>query len=173
MSDSDRKEGKMKRRRITKEERKKIYNKYGGHCAYCGCKIEYKGMQVDHVVPLAKGGKDEEGNMLPSCRSCNHYKATLTAEEFREYVAGIPKRLKRDSIPYQVGVRFGMIKANSEVKFYFEKRGEDMTEIDCRKCENCTGAECLVYGKDANIAVKKCAADVFKNYRKRREEEKK
>lgn len=36
---------------MTKEERLKVYNKYGGRCAYCGREIEYKDMQVDHIVP--------------------------------------------------------------------------------------------------------------------------
>ena len=39
-----------------------------------------------------------------------------------------------------------------------------MIEVDCKKCVNCTGEECVVFGKDANIAVKKCAYDGFKNY---------
>lgn len=39
-----------------------------------------------------------------------------------------------------------------------------MLEIDCRKCVNCTGEECIPFGKDANMAVKKCADDGFKNY---------
>ena len=34
-----------------KIDRLKIYNKYGGHCAYCGREIEYKQMQVDHHFP--------------------------------------------------------------------------------------------------------------------------
>ena len=39
-----------------------------------------------------------------------------------------------------------------------------MKEVDCRKCKNCTGKECIPYGKNADIAVKKCANDNFKNY---------
>lgn len=110
-----------KRRKLTKPERRQIYDKCNGHCAYCGCKLEYKDMQVDHVIPLCRGGEDTMSNMLPSCRSCNHYKRTLTAEEFRGYVEGIPKRLARDSIPYQVGVRFGIIQVERGVKFWYEK----------------------------------------------------
>ena len=41
-------------------------------------------------------------------------------------------------------------------------------EVDCRKCLNCTGNSCKCYGKDANVAVKKCADDGFKNYKKSR-----
>ena len=109
------------RKPISKETRQLVYNKCNGHCAYCGCKLEYKDMQIDHVIPLHRGGDDNTDNMLPACRSCNHYKATLTAEEFREYVSKIPDRLQRDSIPYQVGVRFGIITSNRDVRFYYER----------------------------------------------------
>lgn len=111
----------MNRRRLSKSERQKIYDKYNGHCAYCGCELGYKDMQVDHVIPLRRGGDDDIENMLPACRSCNHYKATLTDEEFREYVSKIPDRLQRDSIPYQVGVRFGIIRSRRDVMFYYER----------------------------------------------------
>lgn len=111
----------MNRRRLSKSERQKVYDKCNGQCAYCGCKLEYKDMQIDHVIPLRRGGDDNTDNMLPACRSCNHYKATLTAEEFREYVSKIPDRLQRDSIPYQVGVRFGIIKSNRDVRFCYER----------------------------------------------------
>ena len=33
---------------VTKAMRQQVYEKYGGHCAYCGRQIEYKEMQVDH-----------------------------------------------------------------------------------------------------------------------------
>ena len=111
----------MKRKKLSNTERQKIYDKCKGHCAYCGCELEYRDMQVDHVIPLRRGGSDDVDNMLPACRSCNHYKATLTVDEYKEYVSRIPDRLHRDSIPYQVGERFGIIRSNRDVRFYFEK----------------------------------------------------
>lgn len=113
---------KIKRKRLSAKERKIMYEKYDGRCAYCGCKVTFRGMQIDHIVPLARGGLDELSNMTPACRSCNHYKHTMDIEEFRTYLEGIPKRLERDSIAYQVGLRFGLVKADKEkVVFYFEK----------------------------------------------------
>lgn len=109
------------RKKLTKTERICVHNKCGGHCAYCGCVLDYKDMQVDHVKPLRIGGDDEMSNMLPACRSCNHYKATLDIEEFRRYLSGITKRLMRDSIPFQVAARFGIVKyGNDAITFYFE-----------------------------------------------------
>lgn len=66
------------RRKLTKDERMAVYKKTNGHCAYCGCELEYKDMQVDHVIPIngwSEQGEDTLDNMLPACRSCNHYKS--------------------------------------------------------------------------------------------------
>lgn len=113
---------------IPKKIRIALYEKYNHKCAYCGCDLEYKDMQVDHATPLRIGGADDISNYMPACRSCNHYKATLDVEGFRKYLSEIHKRLMRDSIPYQVAERFGIVKCLSEdVKFYFEElRGNNV-----------------------------------------------
>lgn len=41
-----------KRKAIPKSIRMTVYQKCNGHCAYCGCNLEYRDMQVDHVIPL-------------------------------------------------------------------------------------------------------------------------
>ena len=51
------------RRKLTAAERQQIYEKFGGRCAYCGCKITIKDMQADHVVPLHLGGADDISNL--------------------------------------------------------------------------------------------------------------
>lgn len=45
----------MNRKRL----REIVYNKYNGHCAYCGRKIDIKDMQIDHFVPILRGVSDE------------------------------------------------------------------------------------------------------------------
>ena len=124
-----------KRKPISKSTRASVYLKYKGHCAYCGKQIDYKDMQVDHATPLRIGGVDDISNYMPACRSCNHYKATFDIEGYRKYLGDIHKRLMRDSIPYQVAERFGIVKhISDDVTFYFEElRG---TEYD-RETEIC------------------------------------
>lgn len=116
----------MSRKAIPKLVRLAVYDKCNGRCAYCGCELEYGKMQVDHAKPLKIGGADDISNYLPACRSCNHYKSTLDVEGYRKYLSEIHKRLMRDSIPYQVAERFGIVKhITDDVEFYFEKmRGE-------------------------------------------------
>lgn len=119
-----------KRRRLTPNQRQMIYDKMNGHCAYCECKISKQEMQVDHVFPLRKGGEDILENMFPPCRSCNHYKSTLTVEQFKQMLEKIPHTLTRDSASYRNAVRFGLIKPKAKkITFYFEtiKSSNDMS----------------------------------------------
>jgi hypothetical protein len=55
---------------MKKSDRQKIFNKYDGHCAYCGCELE-KGWHVDEIEPVRRryktvaGGWALDGKVLP------------------------------------------------------------------------------------------------------------
>jgi len=111
-------------------DRLSVYNKYGGHCAYCGRYIEFKDMQVDHFIPKNRGehGTDDISNLMPSCRTCNHYKRAHSLEIFRRYIQEIPRKLRQNYI-YKVGVVYGnVIEHEKPIKFYFEEV-EESAEI--------------------------------------------
>ena len=133
-----------KRRKLTKQERLEVYRKMDGHCSYCGCLLKYEDMQVDHVIPLegwSEQGTDTLDNMLPACRSCNHYKSAMSIESFRKMVENMPTALARDSVTYKNAVRFGLVVPNPHpVEFYFEKRENRKKVIEISylpDCESC------------------------------------
>ena len=114
---------------ISKKVRKAVYDKYQGHCAYCGKKLEYKDMQLDHMIPRQrehfKKYTEEEiecfENYMPSCRRCNHYKRAHSLETFREMIETIPQKLVRDSYIYKVGLDYNLIEEHPhKIEFYFE-----------------------------------------------------
>ena len=114
------------RRKLRARERRQIYDKMQGHCAYCGCELDFKKFQVDHIQPLCNGGLDAYCNMYPACRSCNHRKGTSNLESFREQIEKFPAVLARDSVTYRNAVRFGLVTPTPKpVKFYFERRDKD------------------------------------------------
>jgi 5-methylcytosine-specific restriction endonuclease McrA len=48
----------------------------GHKCEYCGLDFfasvaNYRSIQIDHIIPLSKGGKDMNDNKAISCRTCN------------------------------------------------------------------------------------------------------
>ena len=36
---------------------------------------------MDHVIPVARGGRSVRGNVVPACRACNRTKRHLTPAE--------------------------------------------------------------------------------------------
>lgn len=110
------------RKSISKHTRLKVYQKYNGHCAYCGCTLELKDMQVDHIqsVYWYNGANDIE-NYNPACRMCNFYKSTMSVEDFREQLGKILSRLEKVFI-FRLAKKYGLIREIKEpVIFYFEK----------------------------------------------------
>ena len=110
------------RKALTKELREEAYNKCKGHCAYCGCELEYKDMQVDHIVAVARGGTNDLENLLPACRQCNYDKHTMTIERFRKRISKeLYKSLDRVFV-YRLAKKYNLIKEEPRVvKFYFEQ----------------------------------------------------
>ena len=50
----------------------RLVERYRGCCAYCG--VADDNLTMDHVVPVAKGGRHAIGNFVPACQSCNSSK---------------------------------------------------------------------------------------------------
>lgn len=59
---------------------KNLIEHFGNCCAYCG---ETLPIEMDHFVPLSKGGDHINDNLLPACRSCNASKGNKLFEEWR------------------------------------------------------------------------------------------
>lgn len=106
---------------MTKNQRKQIYKKYDGHCAYCGKSIELKDMQSDHQESKYRGGDNNIENLYPACRRCNHYKRAKDLESFREYMKTLHERIASDYIT-KVGLDYGIVEIKPfDGKFYFER----------------------------------------------------
>jgi hypothetical protein len=67
----------------------RILKKTGGKCFYCGCTLppdtnyfddggnvveSCRNWDVDHVIPLCRGGGNELDNLVPACQICNRKK---------------------------------------------------------------------------------------------------
>ncbi len=52
-----------------------------GLCAYCGRPVPPRELTMDHVVPVARGGRSTRGNVVPSCKECNNRKKLMTPAE--------------------------------------------------------------------------------------------
>lgn len=159
---------------MTKKQREEVYNKYGGHCAYCGKKIEYKDMQVDHQIPQIRAKSRwhkvnpekiyTDENLFPSCRRCNGYKRSNSLATFREWIEKIPEKLKNVFI-YKVGLDYGIVEEYpKKIKFFFEK-WEENSKVAMKPIIKHSGTDSEGYEYEDEYHCPTCGNLVgYKNY---------
>eukprot|EP01023_Acetabularia_acetabulum_P036982 TRINITY_DN349_c0_g1_i5.p1 TRINITY_DN349_c0_g1~~TRINITY_DN349_c0_g1_i5.p1 ORF type:complete len:616 (-),score=78.30 TRINITY_DN349_c0_g1_i5:716-2563(-) len=79
------------------ESKQYLLAKWGYQCAYCDAKGV--SLQVEHVVPKAKGGSDRVSNLVIACQKCNQKKGAQSIEDFLakkpDRLAAITSQLKK------------------------------------------------------------------------------
>jgi 5-methylcytosine-specific restriction endonuclease McrA len=76
------------KRRI-KFNRKNVLRRDGFRCQYCGA--AGTALTIDHVIPIALGGKHTWENVVACCHRCNNAKADRTPSEARMKLRARPK----------------------------------------------------------------------------------
>ena len=81
-----------------------VYYWNDGYCTYCGKKVaitnygtvyERGAWEVDHWIPLSRGGTDDLDNLCPACVDCNREKGTMTGDEFNAYLRALEHERRR------------------------------------------------------------------------------
>lgn len=107
-----------------------VLEKYNKRCAYCGCKLDFETMQIDHIkpifrrytVPPKERGTNTIDNYNPCCMSCNSSKYCYSIEEWRIRLSEKLDDLAESNSTYRLLKRYGMIKEiRKPVVFYFER----------------------------------------------------
>lgn len=70
----EKQEKKTKRKAINKKLRFEIFKRDNFTCQYCGRKAPDVILQIDHLKPVARGGKNDILNLVTSCIECNQGK---------------------------------------------------------------------------------------------------
>lgn len=102
---------------ISKKIRFEVFKRDGFKCAYCGQSPPTVILEVDHIDPKSKGGKDDINNLLTACFGCNRGKTNIPLvktpaqmienleilkekeaqlKEYRAYVKKIESRVNKD-----------------------------------------------------------------------------
>lgn len=125
------------RKSIPKSVRLLVHEKYNHRCAYCGCELDYKDMQVDHIESVYKHDYEKScfgretlsreelnsiENYMPACRACNFYKGTYNLEMFRKNLSTLLYENLRKNFNYKLLCKYGLIREEIKpVEFYFER----------------------------------------------------
>ena len=57
-------------------------------CYYCGRATPAQELTMDHIVPVARGGRSTKGNLVTACKQCNNKKKQLLPMEWEDYLKG-------------------------------------------------------------------------------------
>jgi 5-methylcytosine-specific restriction endonuclease McrA len=63
-----------------------------GTCWYCGQKVGFHNLTMDHMIPLSRGGRSTKDNLVPSCKECNTKKKSSLPVEWEEYMDELQRR---------------------------------------------------------------------------------
>mgnify|MGYP001222895282 FL=1 len=134
--------------RLSKCQRERLRQKFGGRCAYCGEALGER-WHADHFVALhrraryvrgrglvtmavehaARPHMDTEDNLMPACAPCNIDKHGMALEAWRRKLQDTANVLRRNYPTYRHALRFGLVReTGARVAFYFEQ----VRAIRCR-----------------------------------------
>ena len=63
-----------------------------GTCWYCGRQVGFNNLTMDHVIPLARGGRSTRDNLVPCCKECNTRKKSSLPVEWEDYMNDLARR---------------------------------------------------------------------------------
>jgi hypothetical protein len=86
--------------------RRELFHRDGGLCLYCGTRLSFSQMQIEHVVPRSKGGDHAWTNVVSTCEGCNRFKDDRTPEQ-----AGMTLL----ALPYEPNLAEWLILANRRI----------------------------------------------------------
>ena len=69
---------------VTRDWFRELCERQNNHCSYCD---QIEKLQMDHVIPISRGGKHERGNILPVCLRCNASKRERLISEWKPQLA--------------------------------------------------------------------------------------
>ena len=79
-------------RREVRFTRRNIFFRDRNRCQYCGKVFPQRRLNLDHVVPLSRGGASSWTNVVCACIECNSRKGSRTPDEAGMHLVRAPRK---------------------------------------------------------------------------------
>lgn len=63
------------RKAISKKTRFEVFKRDGFCCQYCSSRPPSVPLEIDHIIPVSKGGENDIDNLITACFECNRGKS--------------------------------------------------------------------------------------------------
>ena len=108
--------------KLSSEQRKTVYDRYDGHCAYCGREISLSQMEISAISRKQYSQKKDLNLILPSCRICNRGRKIKSIPQYKLEIRTSHEILMRYQSIYCLALRFNKVQWNGDdFNFYFEQ----------------------------------------------------
>lgn len=94
------------RKPISKKVRFEVFKKDGFCCVYCGLKPPTVILEVDHIVPVSKGGKNNMENLVTSCFDCNRGKSNKSLDTVTDSISERMEQTKERAEQYKCFIKY-------------------------------------------------------------------
>lgn len=91
---------------ISKKLRFEVFKRDGFRCVYCGKTPPDALLEIDHIKPKSKGGKDDINNYLTACFDCNRGKSNIPLTKIPSQLAENLKILKAKESQYDEYLKY-------------------------------------------------------------------
>lgn len=146
------------RRRLSQKRKDAVIASDECRCTYCNASGEGVVLIVDHIIPLIKGGNNEDENLTTSCVSCNSRKSDQDAKDFIRK-SGLSGSLSQSLIKKLDTLYKGLNTLEEKEK---EKEKEKDKEKEARKSASTDELEACVktwVGTCQHFGISKIVAD--------------
>lgn len=132
------------RQPIPRKLRHEVFMRDGYRCRECGASKDETSLEIDHIVPVARGGTNDIDNLQTLCRECNRMKHTDTwvggetdLDSLKRQLSQLNKLLndKEDALTQSVTeeeeiiIKYDIIKLNEKIQDVEEKIQQEETKI--------------------------------------------
>lgn len=147
-------------RNVPNEIREEVLKRDNFTCQYCGRKGEGVELEIDHIIPMTRGGKTDIRNLITACKECNRAKHNklLSADQLEE----IAERIN-SSAEYLTGLICDEPEytENMRVNFLLDAKTYEMLAL-LSVLEHKTMTEILTAGADLYIRDHAKQADILR-----------
>lgn len=112
----------MPRESISKKKRFEILKRDNFQCQYCGAKSPDVTLEIDHIEPVAKGGTNEDINLVTACFKCNRGKTSIPLDDLTQ--ANIESNQLKILEEHMNQIKENLKWKKQVVKFYNELESE-------------------------------------------------
>ena len=112
------------RQPIPRKLRHEVFKRDGYRCRECGASKDETSLEIDHIVPVARGGTNNIDNLQTLCRECNRMKHTDEWVGGEESVEIDQNGLNNEKIEYQ----FKILKLKEKIKNIENKKDEKIKQ---------------------------------------------